>query len=84
MEILTEEKFPFSRFPDTASMEWFHEFWNNKFCFEIGFIILKLEEKVLDFYAPLMDFRQDPLTKDLSYTHINTERYFYAILSTTH
>uniref|UniRef100_M1DCS3 Putative plant transposon protein domain-containing protein n=1 Tax=Solanum tuberosum TaxID=4113 RepID=M1DCS3_SOLTU len=56
MESLNEKNLPFVQFPDAASRERLHDFWNNKFCYERGFVLLRREEKEPAFYARLMEF----------------------------
>uniref|UniRef100_M1DM49 Uncharacterized protein n=1 Tax=Solanum tuberosum TaxID=4113 RepID=M1DM49_SOLTU len=61
MASVNEKNLPFVRFPNTASQERHHDYRNNKFCCERGFIFLKLEEKAPTFYACLMEFGWAPL-----------------------
>uniref|UniRef100_M1DZD2 Putative plant transposon protein domain-containing protein n=1 Tax=Solanum tuberosum TaxID=4113 RepID=M1DZD2_SOLTU len=60
---INEENLPFVRFSDVLNRERHHYNRNTGFCYERGFVLLKLEEKAPTFYARLMEFGWTPLTK---------------------
>lgn len=61
MVAFNEKNRPFVRFSDAASRERYHNHQNNNFHCERGLHLLKLQEKVVDFYARMIDFCWSPM-----------------------